>query len=87
MTVVTPIGNAVPDVAEPITEGVSAQLSVTVGAAQVATAVVPVVVKLILEGQLTMTGFSVSVAHGSILTTVTVKIHGIDALPYLAAIG
>jgi hypothetical protein len=87
VTVVVPIGNAPPFVKPVVglvakdTEGVL-QLSVAVGAVQVATAVVPVVVKLRLAGQAVKTGGVASVAHR--LVIITVKLH--VALLFLASI-
>ena len=80
LTVVVPIGNAPPFVKPTVglvanvTEGV-VQLSVAVGAVQDAIAVVPVVAKLIFEGHAVKTGGIISVAHGSIYITITVKLH------------
>jgi putative transposon-encoded protein len=72
ITVVTPIGNAAPELWVLVTEGVL-QLSVAVSNAHVAMAVVPVVVKAIFVGQLAKTGGMVSLAHGFV--TVTVNEH------------
>ena len=89
LTVVVPIGNAPPFVkptvglVAKVMEGV-VQLSVAVGAVQDAIAVVPVVVKLIFEGQAVKTGGIISVAHGSINVTVTVKLH--VAVLFLASV-
>ena len=55
------------------TEGV-VQLSVAVGAVQVAIAQLFKVVRLIFAGQAVNTGGCASVSHGSIFTTVTVKL-------------
>jgi hypothetical protein len=73
ITFVVPTGKAAPELWVLDRVGVVVQLSVTVGATQVATAVVVAVVKEILAGQLLKTGGSVSVKQG--LTTVTVKRH------------
>jgi hypothetical protein len=62
VTAVVPIGKLLPDVAVLVRVGVE-QLSEAVGATQVAMAVVPVVVRLILLGQLAMTGATISLAH------------------------
>lgn len=64
------------------TEGVilGVQKSETVGVVQVATAVVPAVVKLILVGQLAITGLTISGTHGFVAVTVTVKIQGVAIL-------
>ena len=73
-TIVSPKGKAEPRRCVPVTKGVKEQLSVTVGKSQVATAVVPVVVRVILAGQLLKTGFTVSVSQGLIKLTFTLKI-------------
>ena len=84
-----PIGNAPPFVKLTVglvvkdTIGI-VQLSVPVGAVQLANAVVPFVVKLIFEGQAVKTGGIISVAHGSINVTVTVKLH--VAVLFLASV-
>ena len=59
------------------------QLSVAVGAVQVAVAQVLEVVKLMFVGQPEMTGGVASFRHGSTLPldTVTVKLH-VDLLPF-----
>ena len=55
------------------TEGVE-QLSVAVGAVQLAIAQPVVVVKLIFVGQLVKEGGVTSLSHGLVFTTVTVKV-------------
>ena len=50
------------------------QLSVAVGAVQVAFALVPVVVTVMFAGQDVITGGVVSVRHGSVWLTVTVNV-------------
>ena len=52
------------------------QLSETVGTVHVATAVVPVVVKLIFAGHAAKVGGIISGEHGFVAVTVTVKTHG-----------
>jgi nicotinamidase-related amidase len=56
VTVVRPIGNVAPEICVLVTVGDAVQLSVAVGAVQVATAVVPVVVNAIFTGQLAKIG-------------------------------
>ena len=68
------MGKAVPDAKLLDTEGLP-QLSVAVGAVQVAMAVVPEVVRLIFVGQLLKAGAVTSVAQGSKRETVTLKRH------------
>jgi hypothetical protein len=86
VTAVVPIGNAEPRVKPAVgalvTEGVTlvVQLSVTVGAVHVATAVVLVVVKLIFAGQPVIMGGKTSGEHGLVEETVTVNIHGMALL-------
>jgi hypothetical protein len=70
ITLVAPTGKAAPELCVLMSAGVVVQLSVTVGAAQVAVAVVPVVVKLILVGQLVNRGTIVSVRQGLFIVTV-----------------
>ena len=55
------------------TEGVAVQLSVAVGAVQVAVAQVVAVVKLILAGQADRTGFTTSLVQLLLLVTATSK--------------
>ena len=50
-------------------------MSVAVGAVQDAIAVVPVATKGILAGQAVKTGGIISVAHGSVNVTMTLKLH------------
>ena len=64
MTFVVPIGKQKPLAILLVTEGFAVQLSVAVGAVQVATAQVVAVVRLILAGQAERTGFTASVAQG-----------------------
>ena len=77
-----PIGKAEPLTKPTVgvvnTEGVifGVQKSETVGLIQVATAVVPAVVKIISTGQFTITGLTISGTHGLFAVTVTVKIQG-----------
>lgn len=63
-----PSGKVVPDWCVVIKETMP-QLSVAVGAVQVAVAEVPVVVKLMLAGQPLMTGLTASFWHGLVTTT------------------
>ena len=65
MTAVVAIGKAKPGLKLLVMVGLVVQLSVAVGAVQVATAVVVAVVKLIFAGQLAKTGGAISVAQGS----------------------
>lgn len=58
----------------------SVQKSVTVGGIQVATAVVPVVVKLSAKGHFVISGGTTSGTHGLVADTVTVKTQGIARL-------
>ena len=58
-----------------VTEGVAVQLSVAVGAVQVAAAQVVVVVKLIFCGQADKTGGMASVAQPVAVDTTTLKLH------------
>ena len=64
MTAVVPIGKAKPELKLLVIVGDAVQLSVAVGAVQVATAVVAAVDKLMLTGQLAKVGGIASVAHG-----------------------
>ena len=90
VTVVTPIGNAEPRVNPAVglvvTEGVIfvVQLSVIVGTVHVATAVVPVAVKLILAGQFVIVGGKTSGEQGFAADTVTVNTQG-NALLFAAS--
>ena len=67
-----PIGKQKPLKKLLVTEGVAVQLSVAVGAVQVAVAQAVAVVKLIFVGQAERTGLRVSVAQGSPLPAVIV---------------
>jgi hypothetical protein len=80
-TVVTPILNASPEVYVLDTEGVP-QLSVAVGAVQVAIAAVSDVVLAIFAGQVVKIGFTVSVAHGFVTVIVKEQV----ALLFLASV-
>ena len=64
MTAVLPIGKANPELKLLVIVGDAVQLSVAVGAIQVATAVAAAVDKLTLTGQLAKVGGIASVAHG-----------------------
>ena len=72
MTVVVPTGKQKPLAKLLNTEGVAVQLSVAVGAVQVAVAQAVAVVKLIFIGQIESTGLITSVAQGSPLPAVIV---------------
>ena len=74
-----PIGKQKPLLRVPVTEGVAVQLSVAVGAVQVAAAHVVEVVKLIFAGHADSTGGIASVAQPLAAVTTTVKLH-IDVL-------
>jgi hypothetical protein len=63
----------VPAVCVPNTEGVL-QLSVAVGAAHCAMAHVSAVLRTIFAGQFAKTGLIVSLKHGFVFVTVTVKV-------------
>ena len=67
MTVVDPIEKLCPLKKLLFTEGFDVQLSVAVGAVQLAIALVPVVVKLIFCGHAESIGFVISVSHGLIV--------------------
>jgi hypothetical protein len=71
--VVTPIGKQVPTVCVP-TIVVVLQLSVAVGAAHCAMAHVSAVLRTIFAGQLVKIGLMVSLKHGFVFVTVTVKV-------------
>ena len=83
MTAVVPIGKAKPGLKLLVMVGLVVQLSVAVGAVQVATAVVPVVVKLMLAGQLAKTGGVTSLAQTLADVTTTLNVH--VALLFLAS--
>ena len=86
MTFVVPTGKAVPELKLLVTEGVTVQLSVAVGAVHVATAEVAVVVKMIFAGQADKTGFVTSVAQGSTKgVTVIFKVH-LDTFKHLSSV-
>ena len=70
-----PIGKQKPLFRVLVTEGVAVQLSVAVGAVQVAMAQVVVVVKLIFCGQADKTGGMASVAQLFAADTTTLKLH------------
>ena len=84
MTFVVPTGKAVPELKLLVTEGVTVQLSVAVGAVHVAMAEVAVVVKMIFVGQADKTGFVTSIAQGSTKgVTVIFNVH-LDTFKHLS---